>query len=219
MTGPEGRASGFNSTRIRDARCVGVVLAGGGARRLGGIAKGLLEVDGERIVDRVARALRSASDALVLVANDPGATSWLDAEAVIPDVHAGAGPLAGVHAALVALGRPVLLVAWDMPFVSAALLRELRRRGEATPGTVAVVPESAEGALEPLCGWYAPSCAPEIERALLAGARRVRDVVAALPGCLTMPIEDVRRFGDPAVLLASVNTPGELTRAQGHPGG
>src|SRR5450759_1437842 len=58
-------------------RCVGVILAGGGARRLGGQPKGLLLVEGARIIDRVATALREASDDLLLVANDPSASEWL----------------------------------------------------------------------------------------------------------------------------------------------
>lgn len=201
-----------------DARCIGVVLAGGSARRLGGVPKGLLEVGGARIVDRVARALRASCDALVLSANDPRADEWLPADALIPDLHQGTGPLAGLQAALEAFGRPVLLVAWDMPFVSAALLHELRRRGESDRTAFAVVPESAGGRLEPLCGWYDPACGPVLHSRLLAGERRVRDIVASLPGVRRMAVSEVRRFGDPARLLSSMNTPEELERGRTTPG-
>ena len=50
-------------------RCAGAILAGGGGTRLGAALKGLLEVGGERIVDRFARALAGAADDLLLVAS------------------------------------------------------------------------------------------------------------------------------------------------------
>ena len=44
--------------------CTGVILAGGAASRFGGLPKGLERVDGRRIIDRVASALREGSDDL-----------------------------------------------------------------------------------------------------------------------------------------------------------
>ncbi|MDQ8155527.1 MAG: NTP transferase domain-containing protein, partial [Gemmatimonadota bacterium] len=83
-----------------DAGCVGVILAGGGATRFGGEPKGLRVVDGSRIIDRVADALRGAADELLLVANDPGAAAWLPGVRALPDVRRGDGALGGLHAAL-----------------------------------------------------------------------------------------------------------------------
>jgi len=110
--------------------CTGVILAGGAASRFGGMPKGLERVNGRRIVDRVAAALREVTDSLLLIANADDAASWLPGVRTERDVRVGLGALGGLHAALAHAETDVLLVAWDMPFVSAALLGEMRRLGE-----------------------------------------------------------------------------------------
>lgn len=187
--------------------CVGVLLAGGAARRFGGWPKGLARLDGVRIADRVLAALRDASTTQLVIANDPAAAQWFPAERVVPDESPGLGPLGGLATALRAAdGSPVLVVAWDMPFVTAELLRALRRRGEA--GARAVVPvHGAEGWAEPLCAWYAPSVLPTCLALLEAGARRASALLdALLPGAETVGDEVLARFGDPELLFTSVDT-------------
>jgi molybdopterin-guanine dinucleotide biosynthesis protein A len=192
--------------------CTGVVLAGGGAARYGGRPKGLERVDGVRIVDRVAAALRGASDALLVVANDPSAADWLPGVPLVADLRPGLGTLGGIHTAVSVAGRPVLVVAWDMPFVPAALLSALRHLGE--QGFDAAVPDSdSPRGLEPLCAYYTPACIAPIERRLDAGDRRVvgffDDVRLARLGA-----QEVRRFGDPARMFLNVNSPEDLAAAK-----
>ena len=190
--------------------CVGVILAGGGATRFGGRPKGLQVVDGQRIIDRVASALRGAADELLVIANDPGADAWLPGVRVAADVRRGEGALGGLHAALAnAGGHAVLVVAWDMPFASEGLLRALRAAGER--GYEAVVPESETSGrgVEPLCAWYAPSCLAAIERRLDAGDRRVvsffEDVRVS-----HLSAAQVSQYGDPARIFFNVNRPDDL---------
>lgn len=193
-------------------RCVGVILAGGAATRYGGLPKGLERVGGERIIDRVAAALAPAVDELLLIANDPAAGDWLPGVRVAADVRPGEGALGGVHAALAAAGSDVLLVAWDMPFVTTALLEALRARGERGDAD-AVLPMSdrSRRGMEPLCAWYGAACLPAVTRSLEGGDRRVvafHDAVRAE----RLPFDEVRRHGDPAMLFANVNTPEERAR-------
>jgi molybdopterin-guanine dinucleotide biosynthesis protein A len=194
--------------------CTGVILAGGGATRFGGAPKGLTPVLGVRIIDRVAEALRETSDALLVIANDPAAAAWLPGTRVMPDARRGEGALGGVHAALAHAASDVLLVAWDMPFVPAALLATLRARGESL-GVDAVLPESAGSGrgVEPLCAWYSSRCLPAVTASLDAGDRRVvafHDAVRVAH----ISLEEVATFGDPARLFANVNSPGDLTRLE-----
>ena len=178
--------------------CTGVILAGGEATRYGGRPKGLERVDGARIVDRVAAGLREATDELLLIANSAEAPQWMPGVRVAGDVRRGEGALGGLHAALTHAGTDVIVVAWDMPFVPAALLRALRARGES--GDVdAVLPES-EGSgrgVEPLCAWYSSRCLPAITASLDRGDRRV---VAFHPEIRTARLShaQVGAFGDPA---------------------
>ena len=54
----------------------GVLLAGGAARRFGGLPKGLARIHGERIADRVLAALRGAAEKVIVVANDRHSQEW-----------------------------------------------------------------------------------------------------------------------------------------------
>lgn len=193
--------------------CTGVILAGGAASRYGGRPKGLERVGGRRVIDRVADALRGAADALLLVANDPAAREWIPDLPVATDVRTNCGSLGGIHAAIVRAGQPVLVVAWDMPFVPAGLLRALRDAGARAD---AALPESgSRRGVEPLCAYYSPTCVPAIERRLDANDRRVVSFFADVR-VRRLSEREVRRFGDPAVLFMNVNTPDDLALAERH---
>ena len=189
----------------------GVILAGGRASRFGGAPKGLAEVAGRRIVDRVADALRLATDELLLVANAPEASAWLPGVRVEADVVRDAGSLGGIHTALAHARDAALVVAWDMPFVTGGLLRDLRAAGDA--GDVdAVGCEGATGRLEPLCAWYAAACRPIAERLIATGDLRAGALLDAVR-TRVLPAERVRAHGDPALLFLNVNDPGTLHAA------
>ena len=196
-------------------RCVGAILAGGRATRFGGAPKGLEAVGGLRILDAVAGALAAAADELLLVANAAEAEGWLPGTRVVRDVVADAGSLGGLHAALAhAAPHDVLVVAWDMPFVPAALLRALRRRGEdADAGAVLPRGPARVDALpagEPLCAWYAAGCLTSATVLLQSGERRAAALAAAAGAVLLDPAP----FGEPARLFVNVNTPDELARVR-----
>jgi molybdopterin-guanine dinucleotide biosynthesis protein A len=194
-------------------RCTGVILAGGAASRFGGEPKGLQHVGGTRIIDRVAGVLSEATDSLLLIANDPAASDWLPDVPRAGDIITGQGSLGGIHAALVAAGSNVIVVAWDMPFVPASLLRALRSAAE---GADAVVPESgSKRGLEPLCAYYSPACVAPIERRLAADDRRVIGFYDDIR-LVRLSHEDVARHGDPAIMFMNVNTPDELIIAERH---
>ncbi len=193
--------------------CTGVILAGGNASRYGGAPKGLERVGGHRIIDRVRDSLAGAADDLLLIANDPAAADWLPGVRRAGDVRPGLGSLGGIHAALVHAAGPVLVVAWDMPFVPVPLLVALRSAG--ADADVAVPESGSRRGLEPLCAYYGPACLPAIERRLDADDRRVigffDDVRVA-----RVAADVVARFGDPSIIFMNVNTPDELGMAEEH---
>ena len=187
------------------------MIAGGLASRYGGTPKGLLEVGGRRILDRVVDALTGAlGTPPALVANSPDAPAWVPGLAVHADAVPGAGSLGGVLTAVETLGA-VVCVAWDMPFVPAALLRELAAGLSAAD---VVIPESgSRRGLEPLCAAYGPACGPAIRAALSRGDQRAigfhRDVRVS-----RLPAGAVLKYGDPDVLFFNVNTPDDLQHAE-----
>jgi molybdopterin-guanine dinucleotide biosynthesis protein A len=180
---------------------------------MGGTLKGLEVVGASRIVDRVAGALKNACGRIVLAANDPSAPSWLPGVDVVADRLPGSGGLAGVEAAIAREGDGIV-VAWDMPFVTAGLLRELTRRA-ATHEADVVVPESdSPYGFEPFCAYYSARTLPQLAAFLEGGGGAARDFIAQVARVHRLPLRDVATFGDAATMFFSVNTPEELARAR-----
>lgn len=197
------------------AGCTGVILAGGQATRYGGLPKGLERVAGERVIDRVANVLTQTTDELLLIANDPSASTWLSGVRVERDVRPGFGSLGGILSGVVHAGQPALIVAWDMPFVPAGLLAALRDLGERDHADAAVPESGSRRGVEPLCAYYTPACVAPIERQIDRGDLRVvgfyDDIRLA-----RLDAELVRGFGDPERLFMNINTPDELALAEHH---
>lgn len=99
-----------------------VVLAGGGARRLGGRDKAALEVGGRSLLDRVLAALAEARRTVVVGparSLPPGVMSTSERPA-------GGGPVAGLAAGLELVDAPLVAVlACDLPFITVSTLRTL----------------------------------------------------------------------------------------------
>jgi molybdopterin-guanine dinucleotide biosynthesis protein A len=193
---------------------LGAVLAGGRSRRFGA-PKARATVGGRPLVERAFSALREVVPEVLVVANDPAMAAGTGGE-VRPDAIPGGGPLSGIHTALRWAaergGDAALCVATDMPFLSPALLRALLRRALETEAPI-VAPEGPDLAPEPLCALYSTACLPEIEVRLGRGERALRALLSAL-GAERLPLAEVRRWGDPALLFLNVNTPQEHRRAE-----
>jgi molybdopterin-guanine dinucleotide biosynthesis protein A len=190
---------------------LGAILAGGASTRFGGAPKGLQRVGGARIIDRVADALRGATDALILISNAPDADRWLEAVPAFADARVERGSVVGLHTALTHASDYVLVAAWDMPFVTPSLFALIAERAARSP--YAVVPESTRG-LEPLCAAYSTRCLPSIEAMIDAGEFRLSAVLDQLPSFERVAAADVATIGDPSRLFLNVNSPSELALAE-----
>lgn len=159
------------------AATVGVVLAGGRSRRMGGGDKPLLSIGGRVILERIVERLLPQCVALVINANgDPERFAGFGLP-VVPDTIEGfAGPLAGILAGMdhVAAHRPdvawIATVAGDTPFLPAdfvARLHEHRTRA----GSVLAVASSA-GRDHPVDALWPVSLRGELRRCMLDEAMR-----------------------------------------------
>jgi molybdopterin-guanine dinucleotide biosynthesis protein A len=190
-------------------------MAGGRSTRYGE-PKAFVPVGGRAIIERAADALRAVLPELIVSANDTARYAPLGYP-VLPDRVPGLGALGGIHAALVyarETGRPgILAVACDMPFVSVPLLSRLVERAREAPMPDLVAPESDNRrGLEPLFAYYSTRCLPAIEHAMDRGDVRMigfHDEVAVA----RLPVEEVRSFGDPAILFLNVNTQADREQA------
>ena len=181
----------------------GAILAGGGATRLGGAAKGLIPFGAARAIDHVAAALREAGAGRILVAaSAPDAGTWLPGAEIVRDSAPGAGPLGAIVDVLRRTLVTTLVVAWDMPRVSAGLLRPLL--AAATGHDVAMYRHA--GGSEPLCAVYQPGALEPLAVAFDAGERSPSRAAARLR------VAFVTADDETVDALASVNTPDELRR-------
>jgi molybdenum cofactor guanylyltransferase len=189
----------------------GAILAGGGATRFGGVPKGLELVGGRRILDRLVDAFVAALGELpLLIANLPEAGSWRPDLRVVPDLKPGLGALGGLYTAVREAPAPVVVVAWDMPFVVPGLIGAL---AAGLTGADACLPESdGPRGLEPMCAGYGPACLPAITAALDAGDLRAISFHSRIKvGILSR--EQVRTVGDPTLMFFNVNTSADLAEA------
>lgn len=189
-----------------------MILAGGNASRFGGIPKGLEPIGGIRILDRLVDSFRTAFGTLpLLIANDPDARSWRPDLETIPDLQPGLGALGGLYTAVVAGPAPVVVAAWDMPFISPQLLRTL---ADSLGDADACLPSGGGPyGIEPMAAAYGPGCVEPIRQALDAGDLRAVGFHPRIKVSILSP-EVVARFGDPSRLFFNVNTATDLHQAE-----
>ena len=112
---------------ISRAEVTGIVLAGGQGRRMGGVDKGLVAFRGAPMVAAVIARLSPQVGAIVVNANQNAEAYAAFGHRVVPDAVGGfAGPLAGLHAGLAAVGTPyAVTVPCDSPFLPHDLVARL----------------------------------------------------------------------------------------------
>lgn len=188
---------------------LGLILAGGRGRRMGGVDKALLPLAGRPLLAHVKAALAPQVDRLALSSNgDPQrfAAFGLD---ILPDsLPDQPGPLAGVLAGLEALRGAAWLVSVpaDAPFLPHDLVSRLLARQKES-GARAVFASSA-GRSHPVTALWRADLAPELRTYLLAGERRVGWFLAQA-GAISADWNTVSK--DP---FTNINTPEDLARAE-----
>lgn len=191
-----------------------VVLAGGESRRLGR-PKAWIDWGGEPLLARIVRRLGPLAPGEVVVAARAGQSLPPTDARRVDDRREGAGPLAGLAAALAEVAdrrgpdAAVAVSACDHPFADPALFRALSHR----MGTAAVAVPRLEGRLHVLQAVWRARLGEACERALERGERRVRSVVDGVSSAIvdpdSMPPEiDLRRA------LLNVNDSDDLARAR-----
>lgn len=190
------------------------ILSGGRARRFSGRDKGGLIVDGRSIVERQLDALAPVADDIMIVGREPELGTAGARFRVVADRLAEQGPLGGLDAALAEAVHPVvILLACDMPYVTAPLLGWLAALVSGTPQVDAAVPHTSQGD-HPLCAAYTRACQAAVAKRLREGPRAMKDLLRDLRVRRIDEIE-LRQFGIPQQLLANVNTPEDYASVQG----
>jgi molybdopterin-guanine dinucleotide biosynthesis protein A len=173
---------------------IGVVLAGGASRRMGW--------------DKALSSLPAlAAERLLAVCSEVAVADG--GRGLLPDLPSlpdgpGRGPVAGILGAAAAYpGRPLLVLACDLPRVPAALLGELARGGADW-----AVPRWTRG-LEPLCALYGPAAVAVLKEKDLRAPHRLAEESLSIR---YLEGDDLARFGPPEEVFLNLNTPEDWDR-------
>jgi len=188
------------------AEVTGVILAGGASSRFGS-NKALAVHDGKSLISSVAATLERLFPQRLLITNDPETYAFLGWPS-LGDYFKGAGPLAGIHAALGGINTPcAFITGCDMPFLSEELIRLLAEL--ASSGDWDVVVPCPGGRPEPLYAIYHRRCLPTIEASLRREERKIGLVLKSLKVRRVAESELLSVLPDLGTFL-NVNRPGDL---------
>jgi len=181
---------------------VGVVLAGGEARRMGR-DKRLLRLAGSTLLERNLGFLQglfltvalSVRDARQIPASLPAGVE------IVTDVVTGS-PLAGLASVLARYHEPIFALAADVAFAERAAVARVVEAFDRVDVALPIVGDH----LEPLHAVYGPSCLAHIERLLARGAHSILDLLPEVR-VRTVPFSSAAPF-------FNVNTPSDWEEAR-----
>ena len=193
------------------ADITGVILAGGRGRRMGGVDKGLQDLQGRPMVQWVLERLAPQVDSVLINANQNLPVYAGFGCPVLPDrIPNFAGPLAGLHAALAQAATPlVVTVPCDSPFLPADLVQRLHAALVADNAELAVA--CAGGRAHRAFCLVRRELLPKLDAFLASGERKVGLWHAALK---VVAVD----FDDEADAFNNINTAEELAHCQKGPG-
>jgi molybdopterin-guanine dinucleotide biosynthesis protein A len=194
-------------------KIIGVLLAGGLARRMGGGDKPLRLLAGRPLLDHVIERLGPQVAGLVLNANgDPARFATYGLPVVGDSIPDYAGPLAGILAGLdwAADNRPdcplIASVATDAPFLPADLVA--RMVGAMTAAGADLACAASGGQAHPVIGLWPVRLRDDLRRALVDEGLRKVDVWTARHRLVEVPFPD-----QPIDPFFNANRPEDLERA------
>jgi molybdopterin-guanine dinucleotide biosynthesis protein A len=193
---------------------VGVILAGGQARRMGGGDKALLMLAGETLLGRaIARAKPQVQDLIINANGDPARFAVYGLPVIADRVQGFLGPLAGILSALewMRAHRPnarwLASFACDSPIFPTDMVEQLVSLARETQSRITVA--ESGGRTHPVFAVWSAEIAETSESVLVKdGFRKVEDWIAGFPH---------RSLGfsvDPVDPFLNVNTPGQLAFAE-----
>jgi len=194
-------------------KVVGLLLAGGQSRRMGGGDKAMRLLGGIPVLDRVIGRLRPQVEVLVINANgDPARFARFALPVVADSVPGFAGPLAGVLAGLdwAVAHRPdcpyVVSVATDAPFLPMDLVVRLIEGLDLASADLACA--ASGGRSHPVFGLWPVRLRDDLRRAVVDQAIRKVDLWTARHRLATVPFAD-----QPVDPFFNANRPEDLETA------
>jgi molybdopterin-guanine dinucleotide biosynthesis protein A len=193
---------------------VGVILAGGQARRMGGADKALVMLGGETLLARaIARAKPQVGELLINANGDPARFADKNLPVIADSIGGFLGPLAGVLTGLewMRAHRPkarwLATFSCDCPFFPRDLVEHLIKKAQSENVPIAVA--ASGGRHHPVFAVWSAQLPVTAQNALVDQSLRKMDDLVAL-----FPNTRVEFTSVPIDPFFNINTPDDLARAQ-----
>jgi molybdenum cofactor guanylyltransferase len=188
----------------------GFILVGGASSRMG-TDKAALLLEGRTFVQRIAKELLAVTDSVTLIGRESRKLQLNLPSA--PDIYENWGALGGVHSALSASRSPwSLIVACDLPFVTAELFARLAGLRQDFEGVAAI---QKDGRPQPLAALYRNDpCLIVADQLIKSGERRP---IALLQSVRTRwtPFRELQELPGAERFFDNINTPQDYEQASG----
>ena len=198
---------------MSDPVTLGVILAGGLARRMGGADKIKIRIGDATILERALERLQPQCARLIINANDTPRFATAGLPVVADGVQDFPGPLAGILAALDFATAHMPDIAWlvsapgDCPFLPRDLVPRLHHARHAAGAALACA--ASDGRQHPVIALWPVALREDLRRALVEeGVRKVGDWSARYARAVAeWPVAPVDPF-------FNVNTPDDVAEAE-----
>lgn len=190
--------------KLNNTQVTGLVLAGGQARRMGGIDKGLVELAGRPLIEWVLEVLSPQTGQLLINANRSQSEYAAYGYPVIADTIEGyCGPLAGIAAGLTAADTDYIVTCpCDSPLVPRDLVARLHDQMQKERSDLAVAHNGER--LQPVFALLPRDLLPSLEAYLQEGGRKIDRWYEQNK----MSVVD---FSDRPEAFLNINTPEDVT--------
>ncbi len=178
----------------------GIILAGGKSSRMG-IDKGLINLNGQPMIQSIIDTLKSIFETLLIISNNNEYKKF--GLPVHEDLIKNKGPVGGIYTALEKTKTETnIIISCDTPFVSAEVIRKLLAESDSTKVLIAKHNEKEH----PLIGVYKKECRQVFKTNLDQNQLKLRSVNAQLDyKVVVLPIEEFT-----SRIFANINTKEDL---------
>lgn len=194
--------STMNNNPLSQKKPIGLILAGGQARRMHGQDKGLIQLNEQTLIEHVIQRFAPQVSTIYISANRHISEYEQFGYKVLPDIDAAfAGPLAGMYSFFSSEAKqPIVVAPCDTPLLPQDLVTRLLNAY--IESDCAVIPHDGTR-LQPLFGLYLPTVKSSLESYLQSGKSKVIDWVMSLN-------PRVVDFSDEQSAFTNINTPDDL---------
>jgi molybdopterin-guanine dinucleotide biosynthesis protein A len=190
------------------------ILAGGTGKRLNGLVKPKIVIDGKTIISRIIETFGDTFDEILIVTNTPSEFSKFSDCKFIGDQFLNKGPLGGIHSALKnSANESLFIVAGDMPFLRKEII--IKQIDQFNNLDCDILIPKIDNFIEPLHGIYRKSIILKLEEFLKTGENcAIREFFKMV----NVQYLDFEGSEESKRAFTNINSPSDIFKIIQHPG-